>query len=144
MSEIRNFTICETSHFGCPAVKTSLSERRVTLFDPYASLFVRSRNYLGKLRIYYIVNGENGCQNGTLLGKKLTLFGEEIIAAANACGQEITSVGSKNGTFTSPNYPDPYPSEVYCVYKFIGKEKERIQISFTDFDLHLPHEPPKE
>ncbi|XP_055928438.1 suppressor of lurcher protein 1-like isoform X1 [Argiope bruennichi] len=61
-----------------------------------------------------------------------------------SCGQEINSVGSKNGTFTSPNYPDPYPSNVYCIYKFIGKAKERVQISFTDFDLHLPHEPPRD
>ncbi|XP_054708330.1 suppressor of lurcher protein 1-like [Uloborus diversus] len=61
----------------------------------------------------------------------------------SSCGQEINSTGSKNGTFTSPNYPEPYPSNVYCVYKFIGKGRERVQISFTDFDLHLPHEPPK-
>ncbi|GFQ71549.1 suppressor of lurcher protein 1 [Trichonephila clavata] len=64
--------------------------------------------------------------------------------APGSCSQEINSVGSKNGTFTSPNYPDPYPSNVYCAYKFVGKAKERVQISFTDFDLHLPHEPPRD
>ncbi|KFM58051.1 Dorsal-ventral patterning tolloid-like protein 1, partial [Stegodyphus mimosarum] len=60
------------------------------------------------------------------------------------CGQELNSINSKNGTFTSPNYPDPYPSNVYCVYKFVGKPEERVQISFTDFDLFLPDEPPRD
>ncbi|XP_035215613.1 suppressor of lurcher protein 1-like isoform X2 [Stegodyphus dumicola] len=60
------------------------------------------------------------------------------------CGQELNSINSKNGTFTSPNYPDPYSSNVYCVYKFVGKPEERVQISFTDFDLFLPEEPPRD
>ncbi|GFV60166.1 transposable element Tcb2 transposase [Trichonephila clavipes] len=60
------------------------------------------------------------------------------------CGQEFSSDVSKNGTFTSPNYPEPYPEDVNCVYSFMGRGKERVQIQFTDFDLHLPHEPPRE
>ncbi|XP_042900204.1 suppressor of lurcher protein 1 isoform X1 [Parasteatoda tepidariorum] len=65
----------------------------------------------------------------------------------SSCSQEINSTIFKNGTFTSPNYPEPYPPNIYCVYKFIGKAKERLQISFTDFDLYLPpnpDEPPKD
>ncbi|XP_055948981.1 suppressor of lurcher protein 1-like isoform X2 [Argiope bruennichi] len=61
-----------------------------------------------------------------------------------SCGQEFSSDVSKNGTFTSPNYPEPYPADVYCVYSFMGRGKERVQIQFTDFDLHLPHEPPRD
>lgn len=60
------------------------------------------------------------------------------------CDKEITSAVNKSGIFTSPNYPEPYPQGARCIYKFTGKDRERVQITFTDFDLHLPHEPPKE
>ncbi|CAG2110324.1 unnamed protein product [Medioppia subpectinata] len=45
-----------------------------------------------------------------------------------------------NGTFTSPNYPDTYASNLHCTYHFTGRGKERIQILFTDFDLYLHNE----
>ncbi|XP_054721971.1 suppressor of lurcher protein 1-like [Uloborus diversus] len=56
------------------------------------------------------------------------------------CGMEISSTATKNGTFTSLNYPEPYPKSLHCVYTFVGQVGERVQIAFTDFDLHLPHE----
>lgn len=56
------------------------------------------------------------------------------------CRQWISSEVSKNGNFTSPNYPEPYPPDVHCSYQFLGQEDERVQILFTDFDLYSPHE----
>jgi hypothetical protein len=47
---------------------------------------------------------------------------------------------SKNGSFTSPDYPEAYPEKMTCNYRFTGSGKERIQISFSDFDLYQPPE----
>ncbi|XP_067118714.1 suppressor of lurcher protein 1-like [Centruroides vittatus] len=63
---------------------------------------------------------------------------------ATSCDQTISSETSKNGTFTSPNYPEAYPSNVFCVYQFEGKKEERVQILFTDFDLYMHQESTKE
>ncbi|XP_054724012.1 suppressor of lurcher protein 1-like isoform X2 [Uloborus diversus] len=60
------------------------------------------------------------------------------------CGREFRSDYSKNGTFTSPGYPEPYPEDIVCIYSFTGKPGERPQILFTDFDLHLPQAPPRD
>lgn len=67
-----------------------------------------------------------------------------VLPATPSCDQRITSDATKNGTFTSPNYPEPYPMHIHCTYHFMGRGKERVQILFTDFDLHLPHEPSKD
>ena len=48
----------------------------------------------------------------------------------------ISSNHSKNGTITSPNYPNTYPGSIKCTYHFQGEGKERVQIKFTDFDLY--------
>ncbi|XP_075751166.1 discoidin, CUB and LCCL domain-containing protein 2-like [Rhipicephalus microplus] len=61
-----------------------------------------------------------------------------------SCDQVIMSNSSKNGTITSPNYPNPYPPSTRCNYHFQGEGKERVQIKFTDFDLYMPHEGIKE
>jgi len=41
----------------------------------------------------------------------------------------------KNGSFHSPNYPSNYPSNLRCVFYIIGLPNERIQLSFTDFNV---------
>ncbi|KAH7948094.1 hypothetical protein HPB52_018457 [Rhipicephalus sanguineus] len=65
-------------------------------------------------------------------------------ARNGSCDQVIMSNSSKNGTITSPNYPNPYPPNTRCNYHFQGEGKERVQIKFTDFDLYMPHEGIKE
>ncbi|XP_064627672.1 suppressor of lurcher protein 1-like isoform X2 [Lineus longissimus] len=55
------------------------------------------------------------------------------------CNQVIVSTRNKNGTITSPNYPNTYPSYSSCRYTFQGQGKERVQITFTDFDLYYTH-----
>jgi len=32
-------------------------------------------------------------------------------------------------------YPDPYPSDVTCHFRFRGAETERVQLIFDDLDL---------
>ncbi|XP_023222572.1 suppressor of lurcher protein 1-like isoform X1 [Centruroides sculpturatus] len=63
---------------------------------------------------------------------------------AQSCEQKISSDTTKNGTFTSPNYPEPYSAHIQCTYSFTGRGKERVQILFTDFDLYKPEETGKE
>uniref|UniRef100_T1JI54 CUB domain-containing protein n=1 Tax=Strigamia maritima TaxID=126957 RepID=T1JI54_STRMM len=57
--------------------------------------------------------------------------------SAVECNERITSDQSKNSTIMSPNFPRPYPANIRCTYNFTGHGKERVQIIFTDFDLHM-------
>jgi len=52
------------------------------------------------------------------------------------CQYEFLSSLRKNGTFTSPHYPNPYPESKRCHYIFQGQGKERVQIAFNDLDLN--------
>lgn len=47
---------------------------------------------------------------------------------------------ARNGTFTSPNYPDRYPQGINIRYVFQGRDRERVQITFVDIDLHYAPE----
>lgn len=62
----------------------------------------------------------------------------------NDCDEWINSDTSKNGTFTSPNYPYTYPPNVMCSYHFNGRGKERVQILFNEFDIYKPDDTSKE
>ncbi|RWS10054.1 suppressor of lurcher protein 1-like protein [Dinothrombium tinctorium] len=73
------------------------------------------------------------------LKRKVKSFLIEI-DQTKSCNQVFSSDISKNGTFTSPKYPDPYPKNTNCVYQFNGSGKERVQIIFTDFDLYISSE----
>lgn len=42
---------------------------------------------------------------------------------------------ARNATFASPNYPNKYPNNVHCLYKFIGRENQRVRIRFASFAL---------
>ncbi|XP_054163934.1 bone morphogenetic protein 1-like [Oppia nitens] len=83
------------------------------------------QGFKGKFIFDTIANSANG--NGL-----------DIPSTAIPCDHTFDSRVSKNGTFTSPNFPDPYPANVHCSYHFNGQGKERIQILFTDFDLYRP------
>ncbi|XP_059476090.1 suppressor of lurcher protein 1-like isoform X2 [Neocloeon triangulifer] len=52
------------------------------------------------------------------------------------CDVLITSDEGKNGTIASPNYPQPYPSRSLCRYEFQGRGKERVQLTFKEFNLY--------
>ncbi|XP_070189345.1 cubilin-like isoform X3 [Littorina saxatilis] len=42
---------------------------------------------------------------------------------------------ARNGTFESPGFPLSYPDNVHCLYKFIGRDDQRVRIRFTYFAL---------
>ncbi|GAB1597687.1 hypothetical protein Ahia01_000045300, partial [Argonauta hians] len=39
------------------------------------------------------------------------------------------------GTITSPNYPNSYPNNIYCVWKIIGDEGRKINLTFVTIDV---------
>ncbi|XP_071438728.1 suppressor of lurcher protein 1 [Hetaerina americana] len=65
-------------------------------------------------------------------------------SGATNCNQVFSSDISKNGTLTSPDYPNPYPSRSQCRFDFQGRGKERIQVTFTDFNLYHPQDDSKD
>ncbi|XP_075011498.1 CUB and zona pellucida-like domain-containing protein 1 [Calonectris borealis] len=50
------------------------------------------------------------------------------------CGGQLTG---PNGTFTSPNYPVPYPEFTYCVWHIETAKNSKINLQFQDFFLEL-------
>jgi len=58
-----------------------------------------------------------------------------MLYTVGACEHTYTSVTGVKGTFSSPGYPEPYPSSVSCRYNFQGTRHERIRITFIEFDL---------
>ena len=44
---------------------------------------------------------------------------------------------SRNGSFVSIGYPDPYPPSIAARYVFVGTEDERVQIIFTELELNM-------
>ncbi|KAH9381140.1 hypothetical protein HPB48_020797 [Haemaphysalis longicornis] len=91
------------------------------------------------------VKKENEARLTTTASSFFPLNKVVVITTCNgSCDQVIMSNSSKNGTITSPNYPNPYPANTRCNYHFQGEGKERVQIKFTDFDLYMPHEGIKE
>ena len=45
------------------------------------------------------------------------------------------SPATKNGSFTSPNFPGLYPRNADCLYEFIALPSERVHVTFTYFDV---------
>ncbi|XP_046459495.1 uncharacterized protein LOC124205943 [Daphnia pulex] len=64
--------------------------------------------------------------------------------SSSPCDRLFRSDVEKNGTFTSPGYPAAYSPSMNCNYEFRGHGRERVQIIFTDFVLHHPHDDPSE
>ncbi|XP_015788200.1 suppressor of lurcher protein 1-like [Tetranychus urticae] len=78
---------------------------------------------------------------------KESLKGSEsgsILTQSPECDQIYNSDIFKNGTFSSPNYPNPYPANIHCKYHFMGRGKERVQIMFSDFHVYKPDDSPKD
>ena len=54
---------------------------------------------------------------------------------SSVCGFMYKSDTTPNGTFMSPNFPGLYPRNTECHYRFYGKEKEKVYITFAYFDV---------
>ncbi|CAK9295177.1 unnamed protein product [Gordionus sp. m RMFG-2023] len=70
--------------------------------------------------------------------QKIDFILETTLLTSMTCDKTISSIISQTGTISSPNYPKPYQPRMQCIYNFIGKGKERVQIKFLDFDLFHP------
>jgi len=57
-------------------------------------------------------------------------------------GESDTTTDSD--TITSPFYPNPYPTNVFCRYTLVAQPHERVRIVFADFDLNYPHGNPND
>ncbi|KAG8251341.1 hypothetical protein J6590_081773 [Homalodisca vitripennis] len=67
-----------------------------------------------------------------------------LFVSASSCDVIINSDSMKNGTVSSPSFPNPYAPRSHCRYDFQGRGKERVQIVFTDFNLYHPTDDSKE
>ncbi|XP_022909201.1 suppressor of lurcher protein 1-like [Onthophagus taurus] len=65
-------------------------------------------------------------------------LGPSVSETRSSCDLSFTSDLTKNGTISSPHYPDSYPPRTTCRYEFEGRGKERIRIQFIDFQLYSP------
>lgn len=54
------------------------------------------------------------------------------------CSFEFNSSFGKVGNFSSPNFPGKYHEDLECIYHFVGKEFETLNLSFHVFDLEAP------
>jgi len=59
-----------------------------------------------------------------------------VCAASGKSVRIFKSSEARNGTFTSPNYPNRYPQGVTVHYVFQGSDNDRVQITFLDIDLY--------
>nr|XP_042901635.1 zinc metalloproteinase nas-39 [Parasteatoda tepidariorum] len=55
------------------------------------------------------------------------------------CLYQFDSKISKEGTFSSPNYPKKYSGNMDCYYNFMGHDFETLKIIFHIFDLEPPY-----
>ncbi|KAL4707265.1 hypothetical protein ACJJTC_019803 [Scirpophaga incertulas] len=56
------------------------------------------------------------------------------------CIRFTSTYGKERGTFSSPDYPRPYPPRVDCLlYTFHAAPHEIVELIFTDFDIYKEH-----
>uniref|UniRef100_A0A3B5AXX3 Cubilin n=1 Tax=Stegastes partitus TaxID=144197 RepID=A0A3B5AXX3_9TELE len=61
-----------------------------------------------------------------------TGFRATYSASISGCGGDLVM---ESGAFNSPNYPDPYPPNVECVWTITSSPGNRVQLSFIVFHL---------
>ncbi|XP_053215446.1 cubilin [Podarcis raffonei] len=55
-----------------------------------------------------------------------------VAASTSACGGTFHM---ERGAFNSPNFPEPYPPNIECVWNILVSPGNRLQLSFTDFQM---------
>ncbi|CAH0399220.1 unnamed protein product [Chilo suppressalis] len=64
----------------------------------------------------------------------------EILKECCTCIRFTSTYGKERGTFSSPDYPRPYPPRVDCLlYTFLAAPHEIVELVFTDFDIYKEH-----
>uniref|UniRef100_A0A915KEG8 CUB domain-containing protein n=1 Tax=Romanomermis culicivorax TaxID=13658 RepID=A0A915KEG8_ROMCU len=62
-------------------------------------------------------------------------FAVIIVCVMFACHQEFVQDFAESGNFSSLNFPQRYPPNLECVYTFVAKPNNRIEMTFQEFDL---------
>ncbi|XP_077284917.1 CUB domain-containing protein Sol1 [Arctopsyche grandis] len=83
---------------------------------------IYSSRYIRGFKAFYSFTENFGVTDG----KQLTEF---------PCAFVFNSSETRNGTFSSPNYPGSYPRDTECHYFFHGLQKEKVHLHFTYFDI---------
>ncbi|CAH0723640.1 unnamed protein product, partial [Brenthis ino] len=52
-----------------------------------------------------------------------------------SCIRFTSTHGKERGTFSSPDYPLPYPKDICLLYTFIAAPHQIVELMFTDFDV---------
>ncbi|XP_031770517.1 suppressor of lurcher protein 1-like [Galleria mellonella] len=56
------------------------------------------------------------------------------------CLRFTSTYGKERGTFSSPDYPRPYPAQIDCLlYTFVAAPHQIVELVFTDFDIYKEH-----
>ncbi|VVC88261.1 unnamed protein product [Leptidea sinapis] len=56
-----------------------------------------------------------------------------------SCIRFTSSHGKTRGTFSSPDYPHPYPHSRCLLYTFLAQPHQIVEITFTEFDIYKEH-----
>ncbi|XP_045496689.1 suppressor of lurcher protein 1-like [Colias croceus] len=56
-----------------------------------------------------------------------------------SCIRFTSPQGKERGTFSSPDYPRPYPRALCLLYTFIAQPHQIVELVFTDFDVFKEH-----
>ncbi|CAG5046328.1 unnamed protein product [Parnassius apollo] len=57
-----------------------------------------------------------------------------------SCIRFTSTFGKERGTFSSPDYPRPYPAHINCLlYTFVAGPHQIVELVFTDFDVYKEH-----
>ncbi|XP_034828594.1 suppressor of lurcher protein 1-like [Maniola hyperantus] len=56
-----------------------------------------------------------------------------------SCIRFTSTHGKERGTFSSPDYPRPYPLSVCLLYTFLAEPHQIVELVFTDFDIYKEH-----
>lgn len=80
--------------------------------------------------LFYCLSGT--LNNSTIISNSNTFY----ILFSDACGGVFNITGDKkNGTITSPSFPDLYPFNKNCVWEIVAENQHKITLNFTHFDL---------
>ncbi|CAH0723621.1 unnamed protein product, partial [Brenthis ino] len=53
-----------------------------------------------------------------------------------SCIRFTSTHGKERGTFSSPDYPRPYPQDMCLLYTFLAEPHQIVELVFTDFDIY--------
>ncbi|XP_047531622.1 suppressor of lurcher protein 1-like isoform X2 [Vanessa atalanta] len=56
-----------------------------------------------------------------------------------SCVRFTSTHGKERGTFSSPDYPRPYPRGLCLLYTFHAEPHQIVELVFTDFDIYKEH-----